>query len=498
MSEVWKNLGELWGGASRAGRIIFLCALVAMGALGGWSLWWSSRSNDQVLFSHLDPRDAAAVVGQLKRMKVPYRIGADGTTILVDSQRVRDVRLSLLAQGVPSGGGVGFEIFDNQDVGMTESLEQIDYQRALQGELARTIMGDDRIRSARVHLVLEGNELFSRDKSPPKAAVSLVLKPGTHLTAEQVFGIQRLVAGAVRGLDASRVTITDQDGILLTGDVDPDSASAPAIGKLRMKQQTDEYLTRKVSEVLERAFGPGQAIVSVDATLDFDESKRTEHDILPLHGNDPDTEAGAVVSKRESIYRQPGSSAQTAVAASGSASAPSPAGAGALTSTNEVEYALSRSAEQTVSTPGSIRRISVGVIVRQPLDADQLARVRQVVGMAIGFDAARGDAITVQPLSSITVPEPHETVSPPVIRVLQPPPLQPAAKPLPRPRGLTVLAAIAGVMVLLMVMILGLRGRGRAKDPAGRLSSGERQELLVEIQAWIEAEKGTAQGVIEA
>lgn len=497
MSEVGKNLRDLWGGASRAGRIMFVCALVAMCALGGGSLWWSSRSNDQVLFSHLDPRDAAAVVGQLKRMKVPYRIGADGTTILVDSQRVRDARLSLLAQGVPSGGGVGFEIFDNQDVGMTESLEQIDYQRALQGELARTIMGDDRIRSARVHLVLEGNELFSRDKSPPKAAVSLVLKSGAHLTAEQVFGIQRLVAGAVRGLDASRVTITDQDGILLTGDVDPDSASAPAIGKLRMKQQTDEYLTRKVSEVLERAFGPGQAIVSVDATLDFDESKRTEHDILPLHGNDPDTEAGAVVSKRESIYRQPGSG-QTAAAATGSASAPSPAGAGALTSTSEVEYALSRSAEQTVSTPGTIRRISVGVIVRQPLDADQLARVRQVVGMAIGFDAARGDAITVQPLSSITLPKPHETASPPVIRAFQPPPLQPAAKPLPRPRELTVLATIAGVMVLLMVMFLGLRGRQRAQDPAGRLSSGERQELLVEIQAWIAAEKSTAQGVIEA
>jgi flagellar M-ring protein FliF len=433
-------------------------------------------------------------------MKVPYRIGDDGTRIFVDGKVVHEVRLSLMAHGVPISGGVGFEIFDNKDVGMTESMQRINYQRALQGELARTIMANEQLKSARVHLVVEESGLFSRDKTHPKAAVSVVTKPGARLSNEQIVGIQRLVAAAVPGLDASQVTITDQRGIALTSEADTDSDTQPATGKLRLKKQADDYLTRKVSEVLDRAFGPGQAIVSVDATLNFDEIKRTEQNVVPVHGRGD--EIGAIVRKRESLYRQPTSGNIKTPGASGDhAAEPS----GSLTSTTEVEYELGKSGEQILSTPGGIRRISVGVIVPQSLSEDQLTKVKDIVGMAVGFSAERGDAITVESLPNIMGRPP---VPAPVVAE---PAAEPSVKAAPREKDRVTFfqwrpdivqmvgaAVLAAVVLILTAWRMIARSRSRARTYGGHLSARERQQLLLEIQTWIESEKVTPRRVAQA
>jgi flagellar M-ring protein FliF len=422
-------------------------------------------------------------------MKVPFQIGDDGTKILVDGKVVHEVRLSLMSRGVPISGAVGFEIFDNKDVGMTESMQKINYQRALQGELARTIMANEQLKSARVHLVVEEGGLFSRDKAHPKAAVSVVLKPGAHLSSDQILGIQRLVAAAVPGLDSAQVTITDQRGIALSAEADTDTSGAPATGKLRLKKQADDYLTRKVSEVLDRAFGPGQAIVSVDATLNFDEIRRTDQNIVPLHGRGD--EVGAVVRRRESIYRQPSGVAAVKTADT-TGDRPAEA-AGTLTSTNEVEYELSKSGEQVLSTPGGIRRISVGVIVPQTLTDDQLGRVRDIVRMAVGFNAERGDAISVEPLSRI--------MTKPIVSAA---PVSPAAaaiapeRPVKRewwPHDIATDAALS-VAVLVLIVLVVVIGRRRAEQNTleHRLSARERQQLLTELKSWLEAEKAAAGG----
>jgi flagellar M-ring protein FliF len=495
MGELWKNLRDLWGGMSRAGRVLLLAclALIAIGASA--AALWASRSNDEVLFSDLDPRDAASIVDELKKMKVPYHIGDDGNRILVDAKAVRELRLSLMARGVPITGGVGFEIFDNKDMGMTESIQKINYQRALQGELSRTIMANDQLRSARVHLVVEEGGLFARDKTPPKAAVSVVLKPAAHLSNEQILGIQRLVAAAVPGLEPTRVTITDQRGIALSADADTDSdgGGAVATGKLRLKKQADEYLTQKVANVLDRTFGQGQAIVSVDATLNFDEIKRTEQNILPVPGHGP--EVGAVVRHRESVYRQPGAVTSIVKAVDTVNDSPDEHGAsaGTLTSTNETEYELGKSAEQVLSTPGGIRRISVGVIVPQTLNDDQLSRVREIVRMAVGFNADRGDAITVQPLGSIVAAmhaaEPIESPAPVVAQA-------PGSS---RSSGVTSNLYLEAAAAALLAACLGFGilwrvRRGRPGD--SRLSDRERQQLLREIQSLIEAERAQAPGAM--
>jgi len=502
MDEFLSNLRGIWTGLSRVGRVALFGAIGAALVLTAGMFYWASRSNDQVLFSELDPRDAAAIVSELKRMKVPFQIGDDGTKILVDGKSVHEVRLSLMSRGVPISGGVGFEIFDNKDVGMTESMQKINYQRALQGELARTIMANDQLKSARVHLVVEEGGLFSRDKAHPKAAVSVVLKPGAHLSGDQILGIQRLVAAAVPGLDASQVTITDQRGIALSTEVDADASGAPATGKLRLKKQADEYLTRKVSEVLDRAFGPGQAIVSVDATLNFDEIRRTDQNIVPLRGHGD--EIGAVVRRRESIYRQPsaaGAGAATALKTTdttGDRPAETAAG-GTLTSTNEVEYELSKSGEQVLSTPGGIRRISVGVIVPQPLSDDQLARIRDIVSMAVGFNADRGDAISVEPLSRIMT-GPAASPAPSSVSNTSATAAPAVATEGPVKKGwwpgdtLSRTVLLGGVVLLVGVVIVLASRRAEQNTLERRLSARERRQLLTELKSWLDTEKAATGG----
>jgi flagellar M-ring protein FliF len=299
----------------------------------------------------------------------------------------------------------------------------------------------------------------------------------------------------VPGLEASRVTITDQRGVALSAEADDDgdASGAAASGKLRLKKQADEYLTQKVAGVLDRTFGQGQAIVSVDATLNFDEIKRTEQNILPVPGHGP--EVGAVVRRRESIYRQ-SNAATSIVKAVDAASDPADGGSpGALTSTSETEYELGKSVAQILSSPGGIRRISVGVIVPQALNEDQLNRVREIVRMAVGFNAERGDAITVQPLGSLMAAmQAAEPIEPP------------AATAAPAPASVHSATGkwnfsppllVVALLVGLVVFWAAWRMRGaRPASLENRLSDRERQQLLREIQSLIEAERDRAPGAV--
>jgi flagellar M-ring protein FliF len=492
--ELWGNLKAFWARLASFARLVLAGSMLTAVVLMLLASWWATRTSYQVLFSDLSQRDAAAVVAELKTKKVPYELKDGGATVLVDDKIVLETRLNLMGSGVPLSGGVGFELFDNKNVGMTEYMQKIDYQRAVQGELARTIMANDQLKSARVHLVVGDSGLFSRDKAQPKAAVSVVLKPDARLANEQILGIQRLVAAAVSGLDPSQVTITDQRGVALSAEVESDAKESAVAGKLRFKQQADEYLTRKVAGMLDRTFGPGQAIVSVDTTLNFDEIRRTQQSITPLGGRGE--EVGAVVHKRESVYRQP---TGQALIKAGDTVAERPTDAtGTLTSTTDVEYELSKTAEQVLSTPGGIRRLSVGVIVPQLLNDDQLGRIRELVSMAVGFNAARGDAITVQPLDRVMT----RPVAAAESEVAGDAPRQadkaPVAPPLRGPLGRTV--GVVGLLALLfLVLVVGLsllirRSKSRIDGPA-RLSGRERKQLLSDIKSWIEAEKGAVEGV---
>lgn len=476
-----ESQGNWWSRLTRPARIGLVVGVVLI-ATGAIVLGlWSSRTDYGVLFSQLNESDAASVVAELKKQKIPYRLADGGATVEVPAASVYDTRLSLFSSGLPLSGGVGFEIYDHQGYGLTEADQRVEYQRALQGELARTIDSLEGVKYARVQLVIPPQTIFKSDREPPSAAISLVLVPGMSLTSAQVEGIQRMVAASVAGLTPAAVVVNDQRGITLSAvnPSEPDASGSDA--RLAIQRDVESFLEHKIATLLDRAYGPGQALVSVDVALNFDQVKTTVQSLVPIQGAPGDAE-GAVL-RRQEIQSGTGSSALTAGTVEGRDAKP-------LNSTTDVEYEYGRRVEQIVAAPGNITRMSIGVIVPGALSDDKRKRIVALVSMAAGASLGRGDQIDVEPLDALvphdvvnrgegglaakvrtTVPHAHAIES------------QVLAAPVPRWRvpSLGWSAAGLGAVALAIGTLLGLAlGRGGRREPP--LTAAERRALLVEIE----------------
>jgi flagellar M-ring protein FliF len=380
----------LWGRTSRSARIAMvvggLLIVVLTLALARWAL----ARNYEPLFTGLAEQDASTMVAELDRMKVPYQLEDSGRRISVPHELVHKTRLQLVGKNLPLHGAVGFEIFNNSDFGITDFAQKVNYQRALQGELTRTIMSIAEVQAARVHLVMPESSLFKRDQNRPKASVTLAMKPGRQLAREQVSGIVHLVAAAVPGIDLNDVTVIDQQGITLSSRREAERDNSG--WQLETQRQIEEHLVRKAARMLDRTFGPGQGVVSVDAVLNFDQMKVTTEEVLPAKtaGAAPPAGASGVLVRERQTVREP-------------ATAKGDSGTAAVTN-SDTEYQTGRRVEQIVGTPGSLRRLNVGVVVPRGVSAERLERVRQIVAMAVGLDKDRGDGIAVYSLDQMADP----------------------------------------------------------------------------------------------
>jgi flagellar M-ring protein FliF len=277
---------------------------------------------------------------------------------------------------------------------MTEFAQKVNYQRALQGEITRTILALSEIRDARVHLALPDEGLFKRTTAKGKASVTLHLQPGRTLRPEQIAGIQRLVSASVTGVATQDVTIVDHQGVVLSrvaADVlggDQEGGSA----RLDLKKNTEQILSRKVSEVLDKAFGTGQALASVDVTLNMDQLRVTTEEVLANPTRMGRSATGVVVREREVLREAVPSpdlrSGDAGVARGGY-------------SQREVDYQVGKRVEQLTSVPGAIRRIQVVAIVRRSLDTAQIEQLRVLVSAAVGAISERGDQVVVQSLAGL-------------------------------------------------------------------------------------------------
>lgn len=461
-----------WDALSATARTSLWVGCAAI--LGGLALaaWWLLRSEQAVLFADLRPQDAAVLTAELDKQKLSYAVADHGSTLLVDKAQVHATRLKLMGKDLPLHGAVGLELFNNTDFGMTEFAQKVNYQRALQGELTRTILSFAEIRDARVHLALPEQGLFKQAAARPKAAITLTLRHGQALRPEQVSGIQRLVAAAVAGLAAQEVTIVDHQGVALSrGGPDAEDGGGALGSRLELKRDTENYLSRKAGVVLERAFGPGQALASVDVTLNMDQVRITTEDVIAAPDSRGGMAAGVLVRERESAR---------------DAAAPEAAGAGARGSSmqRDVEYQAGRRVEQVVSQPGSIRRIHVVAVVRQALDAGQQEEVRKLVAAAVGASAERGDAVVVQ---SFAAANPPAGVAAPPADVQSPVVAAPASH--------GDVAPLALLLVLLATALLAtglnLRRRRQARTVAA-LTEGQRQAALRRVQEWLHEEQAAA------
>lgn len=487
MRTFWQGLGT----SARYGLLAGLVAIViGTVALGTWAL----RTDRDVLFGRLSAQDAAAMTNELDRMKVPYELADNGSTILVDRKTLHQTRLKLMSKELPLHGAVGFELFNNTDFGMTEFAQKVNFQRALQGEITRTILSLAEVESARVHLAFPEDGLFKRDQAKAKAAITLAMKQGQTLRPEQVKGIQRLVAAAVTGIGPQDVTIVDQSGVALTR-----AAQTVADGtgelppQIELKREVEQHLAQKAAQVLDRAFGPGRALASVDVVLDMNQVRRTTEDVLAAPGQNGELATGVVVRERESTKEEMLPATNTRDSAQGPSN-----------SQRETEYQVGRRVEQVVAQPGSVRNIQVLAVVKVPLDAQQMERTKVLLAAAVGASTARGDVVVVQPLTGVNALAPQLLSS--AVEV----PVQSASAPMASEPMSTEatwqhheewadashrrdqVTAIIGtlVAVLLLGVLAWAVATHRAQARQSRsLSEAERLAALHRVREWLEADR---------
>jgi len=482
LRQIWERQTALAKAGLTFGTLLIVAAVLYLS-------YGVLRPNYQVLFSGLDPQDAATIVAELDKMKIAYRLGGDETAILVDANQVHATRLKLMGRGVSLRGGVGFEIFNNSDFGVTEFAQKVNYQRALQGELARTIMALDEVKSVRVHLVMAESGLFRKNSQKPKASITLAVRESRRLQPEQVVGIQRLVAASVPQIDPASVTVLDQRGVALSRNVDPDDEDA--VMRLDNKHEIEAYLTRKVVLVLDKAFGPGSAIVTVDVTLNHEQIRTTREDFLPYAR---DAKARRAITRQRTSVQGAGATPGGAATEGGATTAVPTAREQPVStraSTSEIEYQNSRVVEQTESKPGSVSRISVGVLLPKGLAPEKLKELTQVLSMAVGLNATRGDEIAISSLDQFSVAAAERLSTP---EMAGEPSTLPATEIAAdsnvgdeRARTIEMIAvAVLGVFLLIVLMARTMR---QARRPSP-LTAREREQLLAQMRQWLGAQEG--------
>ncbi|HEX7909519.1 MAG TPA: flagellar basal-body MS-ring/collar protein FliF [Paraburkholderia sp.] len=400
-------------GNPRAPLIFAVALLVAV--VAGLFLW--SRAPDyKVLYSNLSDRDGGAIIAALQQANIPYKFSDAGGAILVPGEQVHEMRLRLASQGLPKSGSVGFELMDNQKFGISQFAEQVNYQRALEGELERTVESISTVKSARVHLAIPKPSVFVRDKEAPSASVLVNLYPGRALDEGQVMAITHMVSSAVPDMPVKGVTILDQDGNLLT---QPSTGSGLDASQLKYRQQIERNTQQRIDAILAPLFGSGNAHSQVSADIDFSRSEQTSENYGP-NGN---PQQAAIRSQQSSSATEMSQGAASGVPGALSNQPPQPAsapinapnGASGVTTTpvsdrkdSTTNYELDKMVRHQESAMGGIKRLSVAVVVNylkvvdakghasmQPVTADKLAQVNQLVKDAMGFDATRGDSVNV-------------------------------------------------------------------------------------------------------
>jgi len=363
-----------------------------------------------VLFADLAREDAAVITGKLKAAGVPYKLKDDGVTVEVPLKDVYDLRLQLASQGLPKGPGVGFEIFDKTQVlGTTEAQQKVNYLRALQGELTRTIMAIAEVRTARVNLALPQETLYSDTAKSPTASVLVEVKRGYRLEAEQVRGIVHLIASSVEGLKPTAVKVIDNHGNVLSDVVRDDlmdeagEGGTPGLsrqakltqGQMKVQSGIEKAMEGRITEILDKVLGDGRAAVKVTAEVNFDQIKSTVKTFEPVVGNE-----GIVRSsqkKNESYTGVGGIPGGVPGVESNIPGYQAVVGGNLAYNKNEdtKNYEVNEKLEEVIKAPGSIRRLNVAVFVDN-VQPQQHASIQRVVSAAAGIDTTRGDVVIVE------------------------------------------------------------------------------------------------------
>lgn len=405
--EIWKQLG-----LNQRISVVLATSVVLIGLSS--LAFWSSRADYSLLYGKLDDAEAAKVISALDELKVPYKVGRGGSSILVPADKVHVMRMQLASRGIPRGEGVGFEIFDRSNFGISDFVQRANYVRAVQGELARTIGQLDEVEAARVMIVIPENRLVVENQKHPTASVFVRVRAQAQLSPSAVSSIRFLVANSVEGLQASHVSVVDNRGNVLSENNEADSIAGLTSNQLVARRNFEQYLSKKAEGMLEKVLGPDQAVVRVAAEINWDTVTKTEEKF------DPD---GQVV--RTATVNDENTDTTNANAGGGAPGVP----ANANTETNTLaagpynstrmrkkvtnnEYEINKTTSNMVQAAGGLKRLSAAVFIAArmegtgadrkvvPRTPEDLQKLRRIVQSALGIqengDQTRVDEITLE------------------------------------------------------------------------------------------------------
>ncbi|HEJ9147455.1 TPA: flagellar M-ring protein FliF [Serratia marcescens] len=425
------GLQAIWNRLRANPKIPLLVAASAAIAIVVALLLWVKSPDYRVLYSNLNDRDGGAIVTQLTQMNIPYRFAENGAALLIPAEKVHETRLRLAQQGLPKGGAVGFELLDQEKFGISQFSEQINYQRALEGELSRTIESLGPVQNARVHLALPKPSLFVREQKSPSASVTLTLQPGRALDDGQINAIVYMVSSSVAGLPPGNVTVVDQAGRLLTQS-DGTGRDLNA-SQLKYANEVENGFQRRIEAILAPVVGSANVRAQVTAQIDFATREQTDEQYQPNQQPDKAAIRSQQTSLSEQIggpqvggvpgalSNQPSAPAtapiETAKPAAGNnanataqnaATTRSAATSGVPQNTRRdatTNYELDRTIRHTQHKAGTVQRLSVAVVVNylgtgkdgkpQPMGKEQLAQIEALVREAMGYSSSRGDTLNV-------------------------------------------------------------------------------------------------------
>jgi len=393
--DVFKNVSAF------AGRMTPSQVMLLLGAVAGtivgvvFLVGWLHNVTYARLYSNLEEGEAGEVVAYLTDNKIPYKLEDGGRSVEVPADQVYKTRISLATEGLPRNGTVGYSLFDQNNLGMTDFLQNLNFRRALEGELTRTITQLSEVQAARVHIVIPKDRLFREDKREATASVLLKLRGKSSLSKHQIAGISHLVASSVEGLNANNITIVDYDGNLLSGGQQSDPLAGLSNSQLEVRQNVEQYLEQKAQSMLDGVLGPGKSIVRLTADLNFQQLEKSSE---TYDANSPSvrSEERTKTNNASNDKNQPTNESTNQENAE----------------TVVTNYELNKTVEHIVNAVGTIDRLSIAVMVDgtyslpsggsaggertyQPRSQDELDKLAAIVKSAVGFNSQRTDQVEV-------------------------------------------------------------------------------------------------------
>lgn len=407
-----------------SGRVLTIVAVLATFGLIGGLVYYGSQPDYRVLFTDLKPADAEAIIDKLKAANVPYSVTNGGSAIQVPAERVNELRIQMAGDGALSGGHVGFDLFDKTNFGATDFAQQVNYRRAIEGELAKTLEGMDEIESARVHVTPKKESIFADKEEGAKASVVVRVRQNHELSNERTEAIVNLVSSSLEGLDPSSVSVMDTHGRLLVAAGSDKRGAAGESGafqaQLEAKQKFEAETATRVMALLEPVVGENRVRTDVAADIDFSQTEQSEEKYNPqsqvvrsqqssqeARNSAPASPAGVAGARSNNPVTQPSPAPTTATTAT--------TATGDSRTTSTVNYEIDKVVKKTIGGGGRVNRLNVSVVVdnkmvngaETPRTPDELKQIQELVGAAVGIDANRGDAVVVQTMP-FSKPEPED------------------------------------------------------------------------------------------